>query len=170
MRRTTSATDRNSAALAGLRIAVGLLFLLFAEYKIFGTKFTLGGGFQAWIHRFVDQGAAYPFMVPILRGLVLHHATAIAFLSAYGELAIGFALVLGVFVRSASICGAIYMLALLFASNYPGVASPLWEYFGAALDHLVLVFCFVAFAAGETELVLSLSSYRRHKSVTRRAA
>jgi len=98
------------------------------------------------------------------------HATAIAFLSAYGELAIGFALVLGVFVRSASICGAIYMLALLFASNYPGVASPLWEYFGAALDHLVLVFCFVAFAAGETELVLSLSSYRRHKSVTRRAA
>lgn len=71
--------DRNSAALAGLRIGVGVLFLVFAEYKVFGTQFTLGGGFQTWIHRFVEQGAAYPFMVPILRGFVLRHATVIAF-------------------------------------------------------------------------------------------
>lgn len=168
MSQTTTNIDRNSAVLAGLRIAVGLLFLVFAEYKVFGTRFTLGGGFQTWIHRFVDQGAAYPFMVPILRGVVLHHATAIAFLSAYGELGIGVALVLGVLVRPVSICGAFYMLALLFASNYPGRGAPLWEYLGAALDHLVLIFCFAAFATGETELAFSLSPYRRRKSVTRR--
>ncbi len=156
MRQTIAEKDRNSAVLAGLRIAIGLLFLVFAEYKVLGTQFTLGGGFQSWIHRFIDQGAAYPFMVPILRGVVLHHATAIAFLSAYGELGIGFALLLGIFVRPASICGAVYMLALLLSSNYPGAAAPLWEYFGAALDHLVLAFCFAAFAAGQTHRIFSV--------------
>jgi uncharacterized membrane protein YphA (DoxX/SURF4 family) len=162
--------DRNSAALAGLRIGVGVLFLVFAEYKVFGTQFTLGGGFQTWIHRFVEQGAAYPFMVPILRGFVLRHATVIAFLSAYGELGIGVALTLGVFVRAASICGAIYMLTLLFSSNYPGAGAPLWEYFGASLDHLILGFCFVAFAAGETARVFSLTAVAmasRRRSVRR---
>ncbi|HEY2867229.1 MAG TPA: hypothetical protein VGJ02_09065 [Pyrinomonadaceae bacterium] len=36
--------DANTRALALLRIAVGLLFLIFAQYKILGTEFTLGGG------------------------------------------------------------------------------------------------------------------------------
>src|SRR5579864_2091158 len=115
--------DRNSLALAGLRIAVGALFLIFGEYKVFGTAFTLGGGFQFWINRFLEQGA-YPFMTAILRNFVLPHATPIAFLVAYGELAIGLALVLGLWVKPASFCGAIYMLALLFSSNYPGEHAP----------------------------------------------
>jgi hypothetical protein len=40
--------DSNTRALSGLRIAVGILFLIFGEYKVFGTKFTLGGGFEYW--------------------------------------------------------------------------------------------------------------------------
>jgi uncharacterized membrane protein YphA (DoxX/SURF4 family) len=109
----------NSRALAGLRIAVGALFLIFAQYKVFGREFTSGGGFQHWINRFIEDGA-YPFMVPVLRNFVLPHAKSIAFLVAYGELMIGLALVLGILVRPASVCGLIYMLTLLFASNYPG--------------------------------------------------
>jgi hypothetical protein len=70
--------DSNTVVLAGLRIAVGLLFLIFGEYKVFGTQFTLGGGFQSWIHRFLAQGA-YPCMVPILQNFVLVHGRAIAF-------------------------------------------------------------------------------------------
>src|SRR5437764_7286316 len=101
-----------SKSLAALRIGIGCIFLIFAEYKVFGTQFTLHGGFQYWINRFL-AGGAYPFMVPVLRGLVLRFAVPIAFLVAYGELAIGLALVLGVFVRAASVCGLIYMLALL---------------------------------------------------------
>jgi len=62
-----TATDRNGQALAFLRLAVGLLFLLFGEYKVFGTQFTLRGGFQFWINRFLE-GGAYPFMAPVLRG------------------------------------------------------------------------------------------------------
>jgi uncharacterized membrane protein YphA (DoxX/SURF4 family) len=152
--------DRNTMALALLRIAVGVLFLIFGQYKVFGTQFTLGGGFQSWINRFLAQGA-YPFMAPVLRGFVLPHGTAIAFLVAYGELAIGLGLVLGILVRTASMCGMIYMLALLFSSNYPGPHAPFWQYFGAALDHLVLALCFATFAFGDADKVLSLRSYLR---------
>jgi uncharacterized membrane protein YphA (DoxX/SURF4 family) len=153
--------DANSRALALLRIAIGILFLIFAEYKVVGTQFTRDGGFEMWIHRFLNDGAAYPFMIPILRGFVLPHATPIAFLVAFGELAIGLALVLGVLVRPASICGIIYMLSLLFSSNYPGPGVALWQYFGASLDHSVLALCFGAFAIGKADSALSLRAVLR---------
>src|SRR5580765_5642827 len=94
----------NAKALAFLRTSVGLLFLIFGQYKVFGTQFTLHGGFQFWINRFLE-GGAYPFMAPILRGFVLPHATPIAFLVAYGEFAIGLALTFGILVRTASAFG-----------------------------------------------------------------
>ncbi len=143
--------ELNSRALAALRIAVGVLFLFFGEYKVFGAKFVFGGGFEGWIHRFLDEGGAYPFMAPVLRGFVLPHARAIALLVAYGELAIGISLVLGVAARAASACGVVYMLALLFASNWPGAGAAPWMYLGASLSHLVLALCFAAFALGRPQ-------------------
>jgi thiosulfate dehydrogenase (quinone) large subunit len=123
----------SAKSLAVLRIGIGCLFLIFAEYKVFGTQFTLHGGFQYWINLFL-QGGAYPFMVPVLKNFVLPHATPIAFLVAYGELAIGIALVLGVLVRPASVCGLIYMLTLLFSANYPActLLAILWRLTGAS--------------------------------------
>jgi len=152
-------SSQNSRALACLRIAVGCLFLIFGEYKVFGTHFTLGGGFQGWINQFLAEGA-YPFMVPVLRGFVLPFATPIAFLVAYGELAIGVSLVAGLRTRAASICGIVYMLTLLFSSNYPGPHAPPWQYFGASLNHLVLAFCFTAFLIGKPEDALTLRAWR----------
>jgi uncharacterized membrane protein YphA (DoxX/SURF4 family) len=150
---------RNTYALAVLRIGVGLLFLIFGEYKVFGTAFTLHGGFQFWINKFLE-GGAYPFMVPILRGFVLPHATAIAFLVAYGEFAIGLALTFGVLVRSASCGGLILMLSMLFSSDYPGAGAPFWQYFGASLSHSVFALCFVAFLAGRAESIWSVKALR----------
>jgi thiosulfate dehydrogenase [quinone] large subunit len=147
---------RNARALAVLRIGVGLFFLIFAQYKIFGTQFTLHGGFQFWINKFLSEGGAYPFMEPILRGFVLAHATPIAFLVAYGEFAIGLALIVGVFVRAASVAGFLFMLTLLFSSDYPGVAAPFWQYFGASLSHSVFALCFMAFLLGDAGAVWSL--------------
>lgn len=135
----------SAKALSLLRITVGLLFLILSDYKVFGTQFTLHGGFQYWINLFLKEGA-YPFMVPVLRNFVLPHATLIAFLVAYGELAIGIALVLGIMVRAASVCGLVYMLTLLFSANYPGPHAAFWQYFGASLEHLVLAMCFATFA------------------------
>jgi uncharacterized membrane protein YphA (DoxX/SURF4 family) len=149
----------NARALALLRIGVGVLFLIFGEYKVFGTQFTLHGGFQFWINRFVADGS-YPFMVPVLCGFVLPHATVIAFLVAYGELAIGIALFLGICVRPASLFGLLYMLTLLFSSNYPGAHAPFWQYFGASLDHSVLALCFVAFLIARADALWSLGARR----------
>jgi thiosulfate dehydrogenase [quinone] large subunit len=151
----------NRRAITVIRIGVGLLFLIFGEYKVFGTQFTLGGGFAGWITRFIANHGAYPFMVPILQGFVLPFKTAIAFLVAYGELAIGLALVTGILVRTASVCGAIYMLALLFSSNYPGPQAPLWQYFGASLDHSVLALCFASLALSEPPGVLLVRHFAR---------
>jgi uncharacterized membrane protein YphA (DoxX/SURF4 family) len=162
----TSPSDpgtRNTYALALIRIGVGVLFLIFAQYKVFGTTFTLHGGFQFWINKFLEAGA-YPFMSPILRGIVLPHATVIAFLVAYGELAIGLSLLLGILVRSASICGLIFMLTLLFSSDYPGAAAPFWQYFGASLSHSVFALCFAAFVIGRTDSVWSVAALGRNRA------
>jgi len=140
-------------------VSVGLLFLIFGQYKVFARDFTRGGGFQFWINRFLQDGA-YPFMVPLLKGFVLRHATGIAFLVAYGELAIGISLLIGLWTKPASFFGFIYMLGLLFSSNYPGAHAPFWQYFGASLDHSVLALCFLAFLSGDPELCLSVRHLR----------
>ena len=149
----------NGNAIAFLRISVGILFLIFGQYKVFGGDFTRGGGFQYWINRFLQDGA-YPFMVPVLKGFVLRHAPGIAYLVAYGELMIGISLLIGVWSRVASAFGFVYMITLLFSSNYPGAHTPFWQYFGASLDHSVLALCFLTLLMGDPELRLSVKHLR----------
>jgi uncharacterized membrane protein YphA (DoxX/SURF4 family) len=156
------ADESNARAMAVLRIGVGILFLIFAEYKVFGTQFIWHGGFQFWINKFLAEGA-YPFMTPVLRGFVLPHGTAVAFLTAYGELAIGVALVLGILLRAASVCGFVFMLTLLFSSDYPGAGAAFWQYFGASLSHSVFALCFVAFVIGRADTVWSVGAWRGDK-------
>ena len=143
--------NRPARALAVLRIGVGVLFLIFGEYKVFERQFAFGGGFQFWINQFL-AGGAYPFMAPILKSVVLPAAKPFALLVGYGEFAIGLSLVSGLLVRTASGFGAVYMLALLFSSNYPGPGVAFWRYFGASLSHLPLAMCFAVFLlAGPAE-------------------
>ena len=172
MKTSGTATQRNDFAIAGLRIAVGCLFLIFGQYKVFGTQFTMRGGFQWWINKFLQDAAAYPFMVPVLTHFVLSNGTAIAFLVAYGEFAIGLSLVLGIAPRVASAFGLIYMLALLFSSNYPGPHAPFWQYFGASLDHSVLGLCFLTFLVAQSTEALSLKNYlaRARAGMAKRSA
>jgi thiosulfate dehydrogenase [quinone] large subunit len=146
-----------------------VLFLIFGEYKVADRAFVLEGGFATWIHRFLDSGSAYPFIVPVLQGFVLSHATSLAVLVALGECAIGLSLTLGILVRPASAAGLVYMLTLLFSSNYPGADSVLWTYFGASLDHSVLALCFIAFLLGDSERQWSIGAYlrsQRKKDIT----
>jgi thiosulfate dehydrogenase (quinone) large subunit len=161
----SNAPDANARALGFLRIAVGVFFLIFGEYKVFGTQFTLHGGFQFWINKWLQEGGAYPFMVPVLKNFVLPHATAIAFSTAYGEFAIGLALTFGILVRAASAGGFIFMLTLLFSSDYPGADAPLWQYFGASLGHSIFALCFVAFLIAGPNIPWSISRLRARKPV-----
>jgi len=147
--------DRNENVFAALRIGVGIFFLIFGEYKVFGTQFTLGGGFQSWISQFIAHGA-YPFMVPVLRNFVLPHSTPIAFMVAYGEFAIGLALIFGVLTRTASFWGLLLMLAMLFSSDFPGAGAVFWQYFGASLSHSVFAMCFLAFMFGDADRALAI--------------
>jgi thiosulfate dehydrogenase (quinone) large subunit len=88
-----AAYSRNATAIALLRIFVGIFFLVFGQYKVFGTAFTLHGGFEDSIRGFLAQGTyphgMYPGMAPILRNVVLPHARVCAFLTGYGEFLIG---------------------------------------------------------------------------------
>jgi uncharacterized membrane protein YphA (DoxX/SURF4 family) len=157
--RLAAQENSNARAMAALRIGVGVFFLIFGEYKVFGTQFTLGGGFQFWISKFLE-GGVYPFMEPVLRNFVLPHATAIAFSVAYGEFCIGLGLVLGILVRPASVGGLAFMLVLLFSSDYPGAHAPFWQYFGASLSHSIFALCFVAFLIGRSDEVWSVRKLR----------
>lgn len=156
------AIDRNDVALAFLRIFVGFLFIMFGQYKIFGTQFIYGGGFESYINGFIAHGA-YPFMLPVLKNFVLAHHIAMAYLVSYGEMAIGLGLALGILVRTASVFGCVFMVAMLFSSNYPGANVPLWRYFGASLQTNVLAMCFAAFVIGEADRVLSVWRYLRKR-------
>lgn len=153
----------NARALAFLRIAVGTLFLIFAQYKILSSEFIYGGGFQYWINRFIEE-SAYPFMRPVLQNFVLPHALAFAYLATCGELAIAIALLTGIWVRVASACGAIFMLTLIFSANYPGSDVPFWRYFGYSLEHSVLFLCFITFILGDAAEAASLRSSWRWRS------
>ena len=152
--------DANARALAFLRIAVGIFFLIFGEYKVFGTQFTLHGGFQFWINKWLEEGGAYPFMAPALKNFVLPHATPIAFLTAYGEFSIGLALTFGILVRAASAGGVIFMLTLLFSSDYPGASAPFWQYFGASLGHSIFALCFISFFVAGPNIPFTIKRLR----------
>lgn len=149
-------SDRNTTALAMLRIIVGIFFILFGEYKVFGTEFTLHGGFEGWIRSFLS-GGAYPWMRPILERVILPHSRVCAFLTAYGELMIGLGLVFGVLTRAASGFGIVLMALLCASAGYPGPHAAPWHYFGASLQWSVFAACFAAFILGEPKARWSLS-------------
>jgi uncharacterized membrane protein YphA (DoxX/SURF4 family) len=140
---------QQSKALAFLRIAIGLLFFIFAEYKLTSTRFIWGGGMASYIRGFLDQGS-YPFMQPFLRSLILPHTTVFGAIVSLSELLIAISLLTGVLVRWASLSGLAMMLLYLFSANYPGPQAPFWQYFGASLEHSVLALCFITLIIGRS--------------------
>jgi uncharacterized membrane protein YphA (DoxX/SURF4 family) len=149
-----SEVTQQSKALASLRIAVGLLFLIFAEYKLTSSKF-IWGGMASYIGHFIEDGC-YPFMKPFLTNVILPHAVFFGAIVSITELLIALSLITGVLVRWASIGGLMMMLLFLFSSNYPGAQAPFWQYFGASLDHSVLALCFIAFIIGGSDTIWAL--------------
>jgi uncharacterized membrane protein YphA (DoxX/SURF4 family) len=147
-------SDANARrVLALVRIAVGVIFLFFAEYKIVGSEF-VHGGFQKYIGAYVDQHQVVNWLRPTLTRFVLPHPFLWARVVAWSELLIGVSLVLGWWVRSSSLGGAIYMLALTLSTWYaPGHGARAWRYLGNNLDHIPLLMLFLillTFDAGRT--------------------
>jgi uncharacterized membrane protein YphA (DoxX/SURF4 family) len=137
-----SAAEQQSKALAFLRISIGLIFLIFAEYKLTSTRF-IWGGMATYIGQFIDQGC-YPFMRPFLQKLILPHAVFFGAFVGMSELLIAISLMTGTLVRWASLGGLTMMILFLLSSNYPGPEAPFWQFFGASLEHSILALCFIA--------------------------
>ena len=146
--------------IAGVRMATSIFFLLFGEYKRAGPGFA-HGGFQGYLRDFI-AGGAVSFYRPLLSGLVLPHAVVLGYAVGAGETMIGISLLLGLWVRPASILGALYLLNLTLATWWgPGHGAPVWRYFGAELDHLPLLLLFIIFFASDAGRVWGLDGRGR---------
>ncbi len=160
-------TGASARTIAAVRILTGVIFLFFGEYKIADPAFA-HGGFEGWVHGFLNQGMAVGFFKPVLVNVALVHPVFCARLVGWGELAIGVSLVLGLFVRAAAIGGAIEMILLALATWFePGHGAPLWRYFGANLDHIPLLFLFAIFYATRAGNIWGLDGLRRTRTTSR---
>ncbi|MFY9730683.1 MAG: DoxX family protein [Candidatus Acidiferrales bacterium] len=150
-------------AIACARIATGIIFFLFAEYKIAGSEFT-PVGFEHWVRGWVEQGQVVGFYRPVLVNIALGHPVFCARLVAWGELGIAVSLILGLLVRPAAIGGVILMINFILSTWFaPGHGAPVWQYFGANLDHIPLLFLFVVFCATRAGDVWGLDGRLRRK-------
>ena len=146
-------------AIAGVRIATSVFFLLFGEYKLAGPGFA-HGGFQGYLQDYIANGAV-GFYRPVLLHVVLPHAVVLGYLVGVIESFIGICLLLGLWVRPASIVGVLFLLNLTLSTWWePGHNAPGWRYFGAELDHLPLLLLFIIFFAADAGRVWGLDGRR----------
>jgi thiosulfate dehydrogenase [quinone] large subunit len=132
------------------RVVTGIFFILFGEYKVFGSEFA-HSGFTHYLDGYIQQ-TAVSWYRPVLSHIVLPHVVFFGYLVGVIELFIGLSLIFGIFVRVASVLGMLHMVSLTLATWwYPGHGAPVWQYFGAELDHLPLLLLFlIFFSAGST--------------------
>jgi uncharacterized membrane protein YphA (DoxX/SURF4 family) len=146
--------------IAGVRIATSVFFLLFGEYKLASPGFA-HGGFQSYLQDFIANGAV-SFYRPVLSGLVLPHAVFFGYTVGVIELMIGISLLVGLWVRGASVLAILFLLNLILATWWgPGYGAPIWRYFGAELDHLPLLLLFIVFFAADAGRVWGLDGRRK---------
>jgi uncharacterized membrane protein YphA (DoxX/SURF4 family) len=148
-----SNSGSSSIWMAFTRIAVGVMFLFFAQYKLMHTEFA-HHGYESWVRPWVDSSALY-FYRPFLR-FTLKHPVIFGLGTGVVELLIGLSMVLGWYTRVFSVVGALFMLNLIFATWYPPAGSPYWEYLGRELDHIPLLLLFVLFLAHDAGKSLGL--------------
>ncbi|HEY6970965.1 MAG TPA: DoxX family protein [Candidatus Angelobacter sp.] len=146
-----SNTGTSSVWMGVARIAVGVMFLFFAQYKLLHKDFA-HGGFESWVKPWAETNSLH-FYRPVLQ-FTLKHPVFFGYATGVVELLIGLSMLIGWWVRTFSIIGVLYMLNLTFATWYsPPAGSAYWKYLGAELDHIPLLLLFIIFAAhkaGET--------------------
>jgi thiosulfate dehydrogenase (quinone) large subunit len=149
-----------SRTIAGVRIATSVFFLLFGEYKVAGPGFA-HGGFQTYLQDFIANSVVN-FYRPVLAELVLPHAVFFGYAVGVVELLIGISLLIGFWVRPASILAILFLVNMLLSTWWaPGHGAPVWRYFGAELDHLPLLLLFIIFFAADAGRVWGFDGRRK---------
>jgi thiosulfate dehydrogenase [quinone] large subunit len=145
--------------IAVVRIATSFFFLFFGEYKVVGPAFA-HGGFQNYLHDYINT-TAVSFYRPFLSGIVLPDAVFFGYAVGVIELIIGISLLLGLWVRIASVVGILFLLNLTLAAWWDaGHGVAVWHYFGARLDTLPLLLLLVIFFAVDAGTVWGLDRAR----------
>ena len=153
---TSSAQSRTIAA---VRIATSIFFLLFGEYKIAGPDFA-HGGFQNYLHGYISNSAV-SFYRPVLSHVFLPHAVFFGYTVGVVETFIGFCLLLGLWVRPASVLGILFLINMTLCTWWePGHGVALWRYFGNELEHLPLLLLLIIFYAADAGRVWGLDGRR----------
>jgi uncharacterized membrane protein YphA (DoxX/SURF4 family) len=135
------------------RIAVGIMFLFFAQYKLIHSEFA-HGGYEKYVHSYVDQ-TAVGFYKPFLN-LTLRHPVISGYAVGIAELLIGLSMVLGLWVRVFSIVGGLFMLNLTLCTWQLPAGSAAWKYLGNQLGNIPLLLLFVIFFAHQAGRTLGL--------------
>jgi len=156
------ATSASHRTIAAVRIATSVFFLLFGEYKVAGPAFA-HGGFQTYLQDYIAH-TAVSFYRPFLSHLVLPHAVFFGYAVGVIELLVGISLLLGLWVRPASVLGILFLVNLTLAAWWDaGHGVPVWRYFGARLDTLPLLLLLVIFFATDAGQVWGLDGMRRRR-------
>jgi uncharacterized membrane protein YphA (DoxX/SURF4 family) len=153
-------SDTLPKTIAVVRIVTAFFFLFFGQYKLFSPGF-VGGGFQQYLQGYIDSGAVSWYR-PLLEQVILPNAVFFGYIIGLVELFIGLSLLLGFWVKAASILGVVHMASLTFATWWePGHGVPVWRYFGSELDHIPLLMLFVIFFVADAGKVWGLDGRKR---------
>ncbi|MEO8189670.1 MAG: DoxX family protein [Acidobacteriota bacterium] len=101
---------------AVVRILTGVIFIAEGLGKMLGEF--VHGGFAKAASGMMKE--AWPFWRGILQSLILPNASVFAWIVAGGELALGVALLVGLWTRAATAAGSLLMLSILLGQSYPG--------------------------------------------------
>lgn len=127
-----------------LRVYTGVFYAYHGFGKISRGNFADGlGGFVN-----MNLENSFGFFRPFLESVVLANKGLFAFLVAWGELAIGIALVLGLATRYAAIAGAVMVASFWFAKGQP--------FFSGQNHDVVWLFVFIVLAGLHAGRVMSL--------------
>jgi thiosulfate dehydrogenase (quinone) large subunit len=140
----------SSGAMAIARIAVGVMFIMFAQYKLLHRDFA-HGGFQHYVSGWVEESAV-SFYKPFLR-VTLKYPVVFGYAAGVAEMLLGISMVLGFAVRPFSVLGALFMLNITLATWNLPAGTPAWRYLGNQLENIPLMLLFILFfvhGAGST--------------------
>jgi len=146
-----STTGTSSIWMGVARIAVGVMFLFFAQYKLMHKDFA-HGGYESWVKPWAENNSLH-FYRPVLN-FTLKHPVFFGYATGVVELLIGVSMLIGWWVRAFSVVAALFKINLTFATWYGASrGSPCSKYLGSELDHIPLLLMFIIFfahRAGET--------------------